>query len=287
MNYRHAFHAGNIGDVLKHVVLSRVITYLQAKPGGIRIIDTHAGIGRYDLTTGDALKTGEWRQGVGKVLEANPPKQIADLLAPWLDVVRGLPENAEKLTVYPGSPLLARKLMRPQDRLSVTELHPEDYKRLAELFAGDVHVKAIELNGWNALRGFVPPKESRGVILVDPAFEEANDFQTLATGVYKAWRRFGTGCYIAWFPIKDRKLVNRFYDAMSQAGIPRIQIAELMAARPRAGGPMMGSGLLMINAPWTLKGELQTLLPWLTKVLAQGAGADWRFFDLTGEIKEG
>ncbi|WP_417771148.1 23S rRNA (adenine(2030)-N(6))-methyltransferase RlmJ [Stappia sp.] len=283
MNYRHAFHAGNIGDVLKHMVFARVITYLQSKPGGFRIIDTHAGLGRYDLTKGDAQRTGEWRQGVGRVLEADMPKKVAEILAPWLDVVRGMEENAKKLSVYPGSPLLARKLMREQDRLTVTELHPDDFQKLAELFAGDVHVKAIELDGWNALRGFVPPKEKRGIVLIDPAFEETNEFEKLATGLYKGWRRWGTGCFIAWYPIKDKKTVKRFYDAMSVSGIERIMVAEHFAGQARADGPMMGSGLIMINPPWTLKGELDTVLPWLTTTLAQGRGADWRVLQLTGE----
>ncbi len=283
MNYRHAFHAGNIGDVLKHATLARIITYLKTKPTPFRVIDTHAGLGLYDLTKGEAQRTGEWRQGIARVLEAKRPAAVEALLEPWLSVVDAVNEGSGRLERYPGSPLLARKLMREQDRLTATEMHPLDAGRLAELFEGDFQTKVIELDGWNALRGFVPPKEKRGLIIVDPAFEETNEFEKLASGLYKAWRRFGTGVYVAWYPIKDRKLVKRFYDAMSVSGITRISVAEHFAGRAAPDKPMMGSGLMMINAPWTLKGELETLLPWLTETLQQGRGAEWRVFDLTGE----
>lgn len=287
MNYRHAFHAGNIGDVLKHATLARILTYLKTKDSPFRVIDTHAGLGLYDLTKGDAQRTGEWKQGIARVLETPQPPKVADLLAPWLDVVRevnGWTEGGSgKLALYPGSPLLARKLMREQDRLTATELHPLDAAKLAELFAGDHHTKVIELDGWHAIKSFVPPKEKRGLIVVDPAFEEPDEFERLASGLYKAWRRFGTGVYMAWYPIKDRKLIKRFYDAMSVSGITRISVAEHLAGRPAPDKPMAGSGLIMINAPWVLKGELEILLPWLTETLQQGRGAEWKLFDLTGE----
>ncbi|SDU28742.1 23S rRNA (adenine(2030)-N(6))-methyltransferase RlmJ [Stappia sp. ES.058] len=283
MNYRHAFHAGNIGDVLKHAVLTRVITYLKAKPAAFRVIDTHAGIGRYDLQEGEARRTGEWQNGIARVLKAKQPTRVADLLAPWLDTVKALNEGEAKLRHYPGSPLLARMLLRTQDRLTATELHPKDAEALAALFAGDRQTKAIALDGWLALGSFVPPKERRGLVLIDPPFESEDEFSSLAAGLVKAWKRWPTGVYMAWYPIKDRKMVNSFYSVMRNQEIGRILCVEHFAGNPHADKPMMGSGLVVINPPWILADELRVLMPWLTETMALGAGADWRLIPLVGE----
>jgi len=290
VNYRHAFHAGNIGDVLKHAVLARILTYLKAKPAAFRVIDTHAGIGRYDLLEGEARRTGEWRAGIARVLETPRPAAIAELLAPWLDVVAALnaeagetPPSDAPLRLYPGSPLLARRLLRKQDRLTATELHPSDHATLAALFAGDRQVKAIALDGWLALGSFVPPKERRGLVLIDPPFEATDEFDTLAARLVKAWRRWPTGVYAVWYPIKERKQVNRFYQRLREAGLAKVMAVEHFAGGAHPDRPMMGSGLVIVNPPYVLRDELQILLPWLTDTLAQGPDADWRLIDLAGE----
>ena len=283
MNYRHAFHAGNIGDVLKHAVLARVITYLKEKPAAFRVIDTHAGIGRYDLREGEARRTGEWQNGIARVLKTKQPARVAELLAPWLEVVKSLNADEAELRHYPGSPLLARMLLRKQDRLTATELHPKDAETLADLFAGDHQTKAIALDGWLAVGSFVPPKERRGLVLIDPPFESQDEFSTLAAGLVKAWKRWPTGVYMAWYPIKDRKMVNSFYSVMRNQEIGRIMCVEHFAGAAHPDKPMMGSGLIMINLPWTLADELRVLMPWLTETMALGPGADWRLIPLTGE----
>ncbi|WP_417686416.1 23S rRNA (adenine(2030)-N(6))-methyltransferase RlmJ [Roseibium sp.] len=282
MNYRHAYHAGNIGDVLKHVVLARLITYFQRKDKPFRIIDTHAGIGTYDLTSEETQKTGEWQDGVGKVLAADMPEDVAAILAPWLGAIRARNADGE-LRHYPGSPALARDLMRPIDRLTLTELHPADFKTLSELFAGDHQVKTIHLDGWMALNSFLPPKEKRGFVIIDPAFEVTDEFDRMARAVVKGWRKFSAGSFACWYPLKDIAGLFRFHDALIQAGVRDVLTLELKVGRSGPDTPMLGSGMTLINPPFTLAEEMRTVLPWLTETLAKGPGAGWRVEQLIEE----
>ena len=206
MNYRHAYHAGNFADVLKHAVLALVIEHLKLKPAPFRVIDTHAGVGVYDLGAEEAQKTGEWREGIGRIVSADLPPDAAAALAPYLGVVRGLNAQIARegtLTRYPGSPLLARRLMREGDHLVVNELHPEDNIALRKLFGHDPQTKVLELDGWTALKSLLPPKERRGVVLVDPAYEQPGELERLVQGLKEAARRFATGTILLWYPIKD------------------------------------------------------------------------------------
>src|SRR5262245_49606000 len=182
MNYRHAYHAGNFADVFKHVVLTRIVEYLKRKPAAFRVIDTHAGAGLYDLSSEEAQKTGEWRDGIGRLLDAKLPDDIADILAPYLRAVRtGEPEGA--LTHYPGSPVLARRLLRRGDVLAANEAHPEDRALLKAEFARDTQAKILEIDAWAAIKALLPPKERRGVVLIDPPFEEPGEFQRITEGL--------------------------------------------------------------------------------------------------------
>ncbi len=174
MNYRHAYHAGNFADVVKHAVLALVIEHLKLKPAPFRVIDTHAGIGVYDLTSEAAQKTGEWREGIGRLMAAKLSPAAAEVLAPYLDIVRRLNPGGA-LVRYPGSPLLARELMRADDRLVVNELHPEDQDELKRHFAHDPQVRVMALDAWTALKALLPPPERRGVMLIDPAFEQTGE----------------------------------------------------------------------------------------------------------------
>ncbi|NVK35280.1 MAG: 23S rRNA (adenine(2030)-N(6))-methyltransferase RlmJ [Rhodobacteraceae bacterium] len=282
MNYRHAYHAGNIGDVLKHFVFARLITYFQRKEKAFRIIDTHAGIGSYDLTSEETQKTGEWQQGIAKVLKKDKPQQVADLLAPWLDVIRSQ-NMSDDITVYPGSPMLARELMRQCDRLTLTELHPVDFATLAEKFAGDHQVKTIHLDGWLALGSFLPPKEKRGLIIIDPAFEETDEFDRMAKAVTTGWRKFKTGTYVCWYPVKDRQGIRRFHTALESAGIRDVLTMELSVGHSSPDSAMLGSGMTIINPPYTLANELRQVLPWLSETLRQGPGAAWNVNQLISE----
>lgn len=274
MNYRHAYHAGNIGDVLKHAVLARLVVYLQRKDKPFRILDTHAGIGQYDLASEETKKTGEWSLGIGKIMDARPPLEVAKLLTPWLDVVKA--QNPDgRLLRYPGSPALARALMRSSDRLTLTELHPSDFETLAALFEGDHHVKTIHLDGWLALGSFLPPKEKRGLVIIDPAFEVTDEFERISFNLCKAWKKWQNGIYAVWYPLKDRRAVRKFHSSLDVAGVRNVLALELNTGRSTVDSAMLGSGMTVINPPYTLADEMNTLLPWFTEVLVQGPGANW------------
>jgi len=282
MNYRHAYHAGNFADVVKHVVLTRLLDYLKQKDKAFRVIDTHAGIGRYDLSSVEAQKTGEWQSGIGRLIDAQLSRPVAELLAPYLDTVRALNPDGG-IQKYPGSPLIARHLMRKQDRLSAIELHPKDVGKLRTLFAGDFQTRVIELDGWLALGAHLPPKEKRGLVLIDPPFEEAGEFERLVDGLIRAHKRWPGGIYALWYPIKDRKAIIAFRKALKQSGIPKLLDIEF-EIRPASSEPSLdGSGLLVVNPPFTLEGELRTLLPALHRVLAVGKPAHWSLEWLAGE----
>ncbi|MGV3490862.1 MAG: 23S rRNA (adenine(2030)-N(6))-methyltransferase RlmJ [Devosia sp.] len=266
MNYSHAFHAGNHADVLKHIVLARLIEYLKKKDAAFRVIDTHAGIGRYDLGGEIAKRSPEWKDGVGRLLAAELPQKAKPLVEPYLNVIRELNPDGGVAT-YPGSPLLARKLFRPQDRLSALELHPEYAKRLGALFEGDVQVRVIELDGWLALNAHVPPKEKRGLVLVDPPFEEKGEFDRMVDGLIKAHKKFAGGLYALWYPLKDTRAVHDFISALRDTNIPKMLRAEI-SIRPASNPPRLhGSGLILVNPPFTLEGELRILLPALAQLL--------------------
>ncbi|MBB4007494.1 23S rRNA (adenine(2030)-N(6))-methyltransferase RlmJ [Allorhizobium taibaishanense] len=282
MNYRHIYHAGNFADVLKHAVLARLIVYLQQKDKAFRVLDTHAGIGLYDLSSTEAQKTGEWQDGIGKLLEAQLTPAAAEVLKPYLDAVRALnPEGG--IDRYPGSPKLARDLFRPQDRLSAMELHPDDSRALARLFEGDYQVRVTELDGWLALGAHLPPKEKRGIVLVDPPFELDGEYERLVDGLVKAHRRFGNGVYCLWYPIKKGAPIAAFHEALKESGIPKMLCAELSVKSDRDLTGLSGSGLIVVNPPFTLKDEMHALLPELKRVLAQDRYASQRCFWLRGE----
>lgn len=268
MNYRHAYHAGNFADVMKHAALARIVEYLKQKDKAFRVIDTHAGLGVYDLSSAEAQKTGEWRGGIGRLLEATLPAGAQTLLAPYLDAVRAAnPEGGMRR--YPGSPAIVRHLLRPQDRLTAIELHPADAAALKARFAGDFQTRVIELDGWLALGAHLPPKEKRGLVLVDPPFEEAGEFDRLAEGLKKAWRRWPGGIYALWYPIKDRKAVEAFRRELAGAGIPKILDLSLEVRPPSAEPRFDGSGLVVVNPPYPLEAEMRTLLPVLAEVVGE------------------
>src|SRR6266446_9340448 len=191
MNYRHAYHAGNFADVVKHAVLVRILVHLCGKPAAYRVIDTHAGAGLYDLAGPEAARSLEWRAGIHRLLAMPTAEPARALLAPYLDVVAGL-NGAGRLTTYPGSPALARAFLRPQDRLLACELEPHAASALMRNFARDRRVKVVAIDGWTALNAYVPPPERRGLVLVDPAFEDAGDFARLARGLEIAHRKWPT-----------------------------------------------------------------------------------------------
>lgn len=269
MNYRHGFHAGNFADVLKHAMLARILLHLDAKPTPYRVIDTHAGVGRYDLGSEEALRTHEWKDGVAR-LDRSPLAPAAEaLLEPYRAALAAI--RAEHgPDAYPGSPWFCRHAMRPFDRLIAAELHPPTWRRLAEVLARDSRCKTLAIDGWTALRANIPPKERRGLVLIDPPFEEKDEFATLSAQFIAAHRKWPTGIYMLWYPIKDRYAVEAMMDSVLDAGIGRLLRLEIDVDRPEAAGGLGATGLLIANPPWKLAAEAQILLPALTDRLAQG-----------------
>lgn len=282
MNYRHAYHAGNIGDVLKHAVLARLIAYFQRKDKPFRVIDTHAGIGLYDLSSPEMQKTGEWQLGIARILAADIPEPVAGLLAPWLGVIAALNPDGD-LKRYPGSPSLARNLLRPVDRLTLTELHPADFEALSAHFAGDFQVKAIHLDGWLALGGFLPPKEKRGLVLIDPAFEAIDEFDRMSAAVIRGWKKWQSGTFALWYPMKDAWSIRKMHADFRTAGLRDVLTLELNAGRSGPDTRMLGSGMTLVNPPYTLAEEMRTILPWLCETLHQAPGASWQVLQLIEE----
>lgn len=281
MNYRHAFHAGNFADVVKHATLARIITHLREKPAPFRVIDTHAGAGLYDLTASQASRTGEWHGGIGRLFGQPLAADIHALLAPYLEAVAAFNPGGA-LKTYPGSPALVRALLRPQDRLLACELEPGAARELAKRFDRDRQAKAIAIDGWTALSAYIPPKERRGLVLVDPPFEQPAEFERLAEALAAAHRKWPTGIYMIWYPMKDPKETNAFARRLTRSGIPKILRAELTTG-PADRERLTGTGLILVSPPWRLEAELRTLLPALAAILAQGGKGGSRLDWLTAK----
>jgi 23S rRNA (adenine2030-N6)-methyltransferase len=280
MNYRHAFHAGGFADVIKHIVLVRILLYLQDKPAALRVIDTHAGAGLYDLTSDEARRGGEWLTGIARLMQARFSKEALPLVLPYLDIVRAFSPPGE-LKAYPGSPLIARALLRPQDRLTACELESEARKRLIDALRRDVQARVVDLDGWTALPAFVPPKERRGLVLIDPPFEAKDEFERLAQGFSEAFAKWPTGSYLLWYPVKSRRVTEdlaRHVAAETSKSKPagKCLRLEFSVARREADSGLVSTGLLIVNPPFTLAGELRTILPELEKPLGQGGAGRFR-----------
>jgi 23S rRNA (adenine2030-N6)-methyltransferase len=280
MNYRHAFHAGGFADVIKHIVLVRILIYLQEKQAAFRVIDTHAGAGLYDLTGEEARRGGEWLTGIARIMQARFSETTLPLVKPYLDIVRAF--NADRdLAAYPGSPLIARALLRPQDRLTACEVEPSARKRLIDALRRDTQARVVDLDGWLALPAFVPPKERRGLVLIDPPYEQKDEFERLAEGFAQAYAKWPTGSYLLWYPVKSRRatdtlarLVAEAVGASKPAGTA-LRL-EFSVAPQTADAALASTGLLIVNPPWTLLGELKAILPELEKPLGQGGAGRFR-----------
>ncbi|HYE50471.1 MAG TPA: 23S rRNA (adenine(2030)-N(6))-methyltransferase RlmJ [Azospirillaceae bacterium] len=274
MNYRHAFHAGNPADVMKHAVLALILERLTAKPAPFMVLDTHAGIGRYDLEGPEARRTGEADAGIRRLLAA-PADAVPDALRPYLAAVRALNAGAGDGAAarwYPGSPRLARAFLRPGDRLVLAELHPEDAKTLKAEFRGDDQTSVHHMDGWTSLKAHLPPKEKRGLVLVDPPFEATDEYERMAAGLALAHGRWPTGVFALWYAIKDRAQVWRFHQALEDSGIPKVLAAELTWAPEERLDRLVGSGMVVVNPPWQLDATLADMLPALHRLLEAPAG---------------
>jgi 23S rRNA (adenine2030-N6)-methyltransferase len=282
MNYRHAYHAGNFADVLKHAVLFALIEAMQAKPAPFCYVDTHAGSGCYALDGAEAGKTGEYRDGIARLLypdlhggAANAP--LPPLLRRWLDAVMALPGNADGLRLYPGSPLLAAGLLREGDGAQLCELHPEEAARLRELFRGDARMHVHQRNGYEALKALLPPKEKRGLVLIDPPYEaQEAEYPAIEKALKEAIARWPGGVYAVWYPIKLRSQVQPFLRNLRHSGARRVLRAELLVHPDDSPLRLNGSGMAILNAPWKLDEALREPLRALAGRLAQERPASWR-----------
>ncbi len=278
MNYRHAYHAGNFADVLKHAVLALILQYMTAKPQPLRVIDVHAGIGSYDLDSVEAGKTGEWQGGIGRVFGCGLPPEAGALLAPYLDAVAAL-NGQGQLRRYPGSPVLARALLRKSDTLVANELHVEDFALLKDALHGAPNTKVLNLDAWVALKSLLPPPERRGLVLIDPPFEAADEFVRLSAGLEEALRRFASGTYLIWYPIKDTREVSRFLLDVRGLGLKKVLNATLAVCARSTNPGLTETGLLIVNPPYVLAGQLARLLPILSTLMGSGPGAGYALND--------
>ncbi|MEI7037814.1 23S rRNA (adenine(2030)-N(6))-methyltransferase RlmJ [Fulvimonas yonginensis] len=283
MNYRHAYHAGNFADVLKHVVLSALVDALKAKPSSFAVIDTHAGSGCYALEGKEAEKTGEWREGVGRLLfpdvgpHASTGGTLPPLLRHWLDGLLALPGNEHGLKLYPGSPLQAAMAMRETDSAQLCELHPEEAARLREVFRHDRRVHVHQRDGYEALKALLPPKEKRGLVLIDPPYEtQEAEYGLIEQALKGALARWPTGVYAVWYPIKLRSQVQPFLRWLGHCGARRVLRAELLVRPDDSPLRLNGSGMAVLNAPWKLDQTLREPLRALARLLAQERPAEWR-----------
>ena len=277
MNYRHAFHAGNFADVFKHALLTRILLHLGRKPTAFRYLDTHSGLGLYDLDGDEARRGGEWPDGIGRIDPGRMPAPAAALLAPYLDAL-GPRDALGRPSLYPGSPLLALALSRPQDRLIFCELHPAGAEILRRNVGKSARAKVVAIDGYVALNAYVPPPERRGLVLVDPPFESRDEFAAMLDTLGKACRKWPTGTYALWYPIKDIRAVARFTAALMTMPLKRVAQVELIVDRAALKRDALGGcGLAIVNPPHVLEEEAAVLVPALAEALGRQEPGSWHW----------
>ncbi|WHZ18779.1 MAG: 23S rRNA (adenine(2030)-N(6))-methyltransferase [Rhodanobacteraceae bacterium] len=280
MNYRHAFHAGNFADVFKHAILLASLDALTAKDKPLCHFDTHAGRGSYRLDDAEAQKTGEWRDGIGRLFEM---PDVPNPLRRYVDAIRACnPDGA--LREYPGSPLLAARALRPVDRLVLCEVQDDEVSALRALFRDDRRVHVHQRDGYAALNALLPPAEKRGLVLIDPPFEaQEAEFTVIETALAKAHARWPNGVYAVWYPIKSHRAIAPFHRHLSQGPFDKALVAELMVQPDDSPLRLNGCGMLIANPPWKLDATLAAMLPALRGALAQSGSASWQLRWLCGE----
>ena len=275
LSYRHIYHAGNFADVFKHALLTRLLIALSAKDKPYAYIDTHAGIGRYDLRHPWAQQAREYEGGIGRMWRS---KDAPGLLEPYLEAVRA--ENPDgNLRYYPGSPLIARRFVRAADRMVLSELNKVDFEELQSVFAGQRRVALQLMDAYHALKAYLPPPERRGLVLIDSSFDRAREFDRLVRALKDAHARWSTGVYALWYPIMEPGPMRDFAADIQRCGIRKVLRLEIVVREDDADGPIPGCGMLVVNPPWGFYAEAETVLQWLTPVLAvSGTGrssVDW------------
>lgn len=273
LSYRHAFHAGNFADVLKHSVLTLVLEYMTRKDKGYTYIDSHSGAGMYQLTEEYAQKTGEYKDGIAKLID-NP--NIPEALEEYIDLIKSFNLKNEsnhvqetQLNLYPGSPAVAKAFSRRQDSAHLFELHSTDIEHLTQFCErwSKSHVK--QSDGYEGLLSLVPPPSRRGVILIDPPYELKEDYPKAVKTIIKAYKKFATGTYILWYPVVKRELVEKMKSNFTESHVKNVLQVELCIKEDTTEYGMTGTGLFIVNPPWLLKNQLEEILPYLKEILGQ------------------
>jgi 23S rRNA (adenine2030-N6)-methyltransferase len=278
LSYRHAFHAGNHADVFKHAVLLLVLDYILQKDKPFLFVDTHAGAGLYDLGDPWAMQHREFAGGIGRLFECD---QLPGELTAYVDLVRSLNGDG-LLRRYPGSPWFAAERLREHDRARLFELHPAEFEALQSLCRRDRRIKVEQADGFLALPPLFPPAQRRALVLIDPPYEVKQDYRTVVTALQAAWQRFPAAVFLLWYPVVRRASIERLERDVKASGIRDVLQTELSTAPENQGG-MRSSGLMIVNPPWTLRSQLQMLLPFLATTLGLEGQGGWRVETLVGE----
>jgi 23S rRNA (adenine2030-N6)-methyltransferase len=282
MNYRHLYHAGNFADVMKHIVLVGLITALLRKENPFCFLDTHAGTGYYDLLSEAAKKNKEYANGIMKVLsQENPPPLVKRYLGCIQKTNSRLSQSRfASLRYYPGSPLIIRPFLRPKDRIIATELHPQEYQELKQACGNDRQLSVHQMDGYQGLKAFLPPQERRGLVLIDPPYENPDEFKHLTAALGVALKRWETGIYALWYPIKERLPIDHFHNLLKEKVQRDLLVIELSIYPEDVPSHLNGCGMLIINPPWKFDQEMNQTLPWLWKTLTLSHQGRFRVFSL-------
>lgn len=280
LSYRHSFHAGNHADVLKHIVLMLIIESLQQKDKGFYYLDTHSGVGRYRLFSEEAEKTAEFEQGILRLWDK---KDLPEEIQRYVNQIKKINYGGKELRYYAGSPLIAAQMLRSQDRALLTELHPADFPLLRNNFKEFSNVVTKREDGFQQLKATLPPKERRGLVLIDPPYELKEDYDLVVKAIEEGYKRFATGVYAIWYPVVLRQQAKRIFKGLEATGIRKILQIEL-AVRPDSDQRgMTASGMVVINPPWQLESQMKKILPYLTETLVPEGTGSWTVRWITPE----
>ena len=279
LSYRHSFHAGNFADVLKHIVLIQILEHLGKKDKPFCCIDTHAGPGDYALNEDYALKNREFENGIAKLWQRD---DLPDSVANYVNFIKKF-NNTDELIRYPGSPLIIKQFLRNKDRLFLYELHSTELTLLSAAVGHDRRIKVFHADGLTSTIGLLPPKEHRGMVLIDPSYEIKSDYKLVTDTLIQMHKRFATGTYALWYPVVERRISRQLEKAIKTSGIKNVQLFELGIKTDTDGHGMTASGMIVVNPPWTLAAEMQHILPWLAELLGIEGSGSYRIETLVGE----
>lgn len=280
LSYRHSFHAGNHADVLKHIVLMLILENLKLKEKGFFYLDTHSGVGRYRLSSNESEKTGEYKEGIERLWDQT---DLPEDVARYVKMIKKLNYGGKELRYYAGSPLIAAELLRPQDRALLVELHPSDYPILRKNFSDYKNVTVKCDNGFQQVKATLPPKERRGLVLIDPPYELKEDYDLVVKAIEEGYKRFATGTYAIWYPVVLRQQTKRIFKGLEATEIRKILKIELSVRPDSDQRGMTASGMVVINSPWTLETQMKEILPYLTKTLVPEGTGSWTVDWITPE----